>query len=61
MIQMRWLTRPNKVNYPDGFERTISVETVLQYRQYCDQGSHEPNFCWTDWTDVPKVQEELPQ
>lgn len=60
MVQLRWLTRPHKVVYPDGIERTSIVETVLQYRQYVDQGSHEPNFSWTDWEDVPKIQEELP-
>lgn len=58
MIQMRWLVRPYKVT--DPVERTAFVETVLQYRQYLDQGTHEPNFQWTDWVDVPKVQEQLP-
>lgn len=61
MIQLRWLTRPCKFSGLDGYiERTVFMETVLQYRQYIDHGTHEPNFQWTDWIDVPKIQEELP-
>lgn len=69
MIQLRWLTRPCKVKYPDGIERTSTVETVLQYRQYVDKATYAgtspfPNVLkrmdWTDWQDVPRVQEELP-
>ena len=60
MVEMRWLVRPVKVKVSNGFELSSYVETVLQYRQKIDQGSHYPNICWTDWVDVPKVQEELP-
>lgn len=60
MVELRWLTRPRKVILADGIQHTAHVERVLQYRQYLDRGTHEPLFDWTEWQDVPCVQEELP-
>lgn len=61
MVELRWLVRPHKVSISGDIQHTALVERVLQYRQCCDRSSRaESNLSWTDWQDVPVVQEELP-
>lgn len=32
---------------------------TLQYRVYKDQGGPYPNYYWSDWQDVPTIDEEV--
>lgn len=69
MLELRWLTRPCKSTWSDGVERTVYIETVLQYRVYRDTNAYagmgpfpesQRRMAWSDWMDVPKVQEDFP-
>jgi hypothetical protein len=55
MIELRWVTeKPNS----GGF---VPILPKLQYRQCRDDimlTSYPPQHPWTEWMDVPKVNEE---
>jgi hypothetical protein len=57
MIELRWVRRNtgNRVLNEYGFFRD-EVEQVLQYRQELDTTPYE----WTEWQDVPVLDQTLP-
>ena len=62
MIELRWKEILSKVEHKGS--RPV-VKTVLQYRQKIDstiyagftQVNHTPTMVWSDWQDVPTIQE----
>ncbi len=57
MFEMRWLNRHVPiVDVPDGFYEKVKV---LQYREkiQSDEESAWPTTVWTEWKDVPIVEE----
>ena len=62
MIELRWKEILSKVEH-NGHRPVL--KTVLQYRQKVDKtvfagfppANHTPNLEWSDWQDVPTIQE----
>lgn len=65
MIELRWKEILSKVEYNN--DRPV-VKKVLQYRQMIDktvrtglftaeEQLHTSNYQWSDWQDVPTIQE----
>ena len=66
MIELRWLERPvlRQRGIDDGFFHPplpdYVIVRVLQYRngEYPYQAPHETEWCGSDWTDVPTVDDQ---
>ena len=56
MIEMRWLVRPGW----DGPEKVLQYrqkQDVTIYSSFTPNGDHLREMVWSDWKDVPTVED----